>query len=392
MMSRKLIGAVLVLAVAATAAWVFLRDTNPAARIEVSAPADSDHAAADPGGQILRFASGARQLASIKVIPAETAPVPLSEPLPGRIAYNESFTSRLSVPIAGRVTAVRADAGDNVRAGAPLVVVDAPELAAAHSDVQKAQADENLKRKAFDRAAKLLEAGVIARKEVESAEADLAQAVAESRRAQSRLKNLVPHGSTTDSGYVLTSPLSGVVTERQVNPGMEVRADMQAPLFIVSDPTRLWVLVDVPERSVAKVARGQPLAIEVDAYPDVVFRAVIDRVGETLDPATRRVQVRAVVDNRDRRLKPEMFARATLLADEHKRAVRVPNSALIVEGLFTYVFVERELGTFQKRKIELAVQDRQWSYMASGLAEGERVVSIGPLLLASELKSGKEKQ
>ena len=140
------------------------------------------------------------------------------------------------------------------------------------------------------------------------------------------------------------------------------------------------------------MARGQPLAIEVDAYPDVVFRAVIDRVGETLDPATRRVQVRAVVDNRDRRLKPEMFARATLLADEHKRAVRVPNSALIVEGLFTYVFVEREPGTFQKRKIELAVQDRQWAYMASGLADGERIVSVGPLLLASELKSSQEKQ
>lgn len=388
-MNRKLIGGVLVLVVAAASVWVFLRDAKPAARPDVAAPADSDHAAADPGGQVLRFASGARQLAAIKVIPAVTAPVPLSEPLPGRIAYNENLTARLSVPIAGRVTAVRADAGDNIRAGAPLVVVDAPDLAAARSDVQKALADENMKRKAYERASKLLEAGVIARKEVESTEADLAQAVAESRRAQLRLKNLVPHGATTESGYILTSPLSGVVTERQVNPGMEVRPDMQAPLFVVSDPARLWVLVDVPERSVAKVARGQPMAIEVDAYPDVVFRAVIDRVGETLDPATRRVQVRAVVDNRDRRLKPEMFARATLLADEHKRAVRVPNSALIVEGLFTYVFVEREAGTFQKRRIELAVQDRQWAYMASGLEDGERIVSVGPLLLASELKSSK---
>ena len=392
MTNRKLIGAVLVLAVAGAASWMVLHDRKPVTPSQVAAPVEPEHAATDPGGQILRFASGARQLASIKVIAAVTAPVPLSEPLPGRIAYNESVTSRLSVPIAGRVTGVRADAGDNVRAGAPLVVVDAPELAAAHSDVQKAQADESLKRKVSERASRLFEAGVIARKEVESAEADLAQAVAESRRAQSRLKNLVPRGATTDSGYILTSPLSGVVTERQVNPGMEVRPDMQAPLFVVSDPTRLWVLVDVPERSIAKVARGQPLAIEVDAYPDVVFRAVIDRVGETLDPATRRVQVRAVVDNRDRRLKPEMFARATLLADEHKRAVRVPNSALIVEGLFTYVFVEREPGTFQKRKIELAVQDRQWAYMASGLADGERIVSVGPLLLASELKSSQEKQ
>ena len=110
-MNRKLLGGVLILAVVAGLAWVFLRDAKPAARPQVAAPADSDHAAADPGGQVLRFASGARQLAAIKVIPAVTAPVPLSEPLPGRIAYNENLTSRLSVPIAGRVTAVRADAG-----------------------------------------------------------------------------------------------------------------------------------------------------------------------------------------------------------------------------------------------------------------------------------------
>ena len=339
----------------------------------------------------LRFPAGSRQLAAIRIAPVEAAPVPLSEPLPGRVAYNENFTSRLSVPIAGRVISVRADVGDSVRAGAPLIVIDAPDLAAANADVQKARADEGLKRKAAERAATLLEAGVIARKESESAEADLSQAVAESQRAQSRLKNLVPHGATTASGYVLSAPISGVVTERQINPGMEVRPDMQSPLFVVSDPSRLWIVVDVPERSIAKVQRGHPIGVEVDAYPDAVFHAVIDRVGETLDPATRRVQVRAVVDNRDRRLKPEMFARATLLADENKRAVRVRNSSLIVEGLYSYVFVEREPGAFEKRRVELSVQDRQWSYLASGLAEGERVVSVGPLLLATELKSGREK-
>ena len=78
-------------------------------------------------------------------------------------------------------------------------------------------------------------------------------------------------------------------------------------------------------------------------------------------------------------------------SDLNKRAVRVRNSSLIVEGLYSYVFVEREPGAFEKRRVELSVQDRQWSYLASGLAEGERVVSVGPLLLATELKSGREK-
>jgi cobalt-zinc-cadmium efflux system membrane fusion protein len=67
----------------------------------------------------------------------------------------------------------------------------------------------------------------------------------------------------------------------------------------------------------------------------------------------------------------------------------VPNSALIVEGLYTYLFVEIEPGTFEKRRIELVVQDRQWSYIGGNLREGERIVSTGPLLLATEIKSAK---
>lgn len=390
MMKLKIIAGVLIVGAAAVAVLAVAQPSKAPGK-ETAPAAQVPEAAADKGGQILRFPSGSRQLNAIKIEAVVSAPVPLSEPLPGRIAYNENFTSRLSVPIAGRVVSVRADVGDGVRAGAGLIVVDAPDMASARADVQKARADESLKRKAAERAGKLLEAGVIARKESESAESDLSQSMAESARAQSRLKNLVPHGATTDSGYILSSPLSGVITERQVNNGMEVRPDMPNPLFVVSDPSRLWVLVDVPERSISKVQRGNPVSIEVDAYPDHAFPAVIDRVGETLDPATRRIQVRAIVDNHDRRLKPEMFARVTLLADVHKRAVRVLNSALIVEGLYSYVFVEREPAVFEKRRVELAVQDRQWSYIGSGLTEGERVVSVGPLLLATELKDIKNK-
>ncbi len=390
MMKLKILAGVLI-AGAAAAAVIAVAQTSKEPEKEAAPVVHDAAVAAEKGGQILRFASGSRQLNAIKINAVESAPVPLSEPLPGRIAYNENFTSRLSVPIAGRVVSVRADVGDSVKAGAGLIVVDAPDMASARADVQKARSDENLKRKSAERAGKLLEAGVLARKDAESAESDLSLSMAEAERAQSRLKNLVPHGAATDSGYILSSPLSGVVTERQVNNGMEVRPDMPNPLFVVSDPTRLWVLVDVPERSIAKVQRGNPVSVEVDAYPDHSFPALIDRVGETLDPATRRIQVRAVVDNRDRRLKPEMFARVTLLADVHKRAVRVPNSALIVEGLYSYLFVEREPGVFEKRRVELAVQDRQWSYIGSGLKDGERVVSVGPLLLATELKDSKNK-
>ena len=103
---------------------------------------------------------------------------------------------------------------------------------------------------------------------------------------------------------------------------------------------------------------------------------------------TRRIQVRCSIANPGHRLKPEMYARVTLLNDQGQKAVRVPNGALVTQGLYSYVFVETQARVFAKRKVELAVQDREYAYVKSGVARGERVVVGGALLLQSELASG----
>ena len=353
-------------------------DDNPAT---VTAVAKSE-----PG--ILRFASGSPKLASIKVHPVEEFPVPLAEPLNGRIAYDENATARVSSPILGRVVRLSASAGDVVRVGDALLVLDAPDLAQAVTDAAKARADEQRKKRALDRSKLLFDAGVIPGKDFESAEADFLQARAETQRTEFRLRNLNAHaGTDSDGHYSLRSPLPGVIADRQVNPGMEVRPDLPNPLFIVTDPTRLWVIIDLPERNLSKVEAGHPVSVEVDAYPNERFRGTIQWIGQTVDPATRRIQVRCTLANPERKLKPDMYARVTLLADESKRAVRVPNSALITEGMYNFVFVEREPGVFEKRRVKLGVQDRDFSYIESGLDLGARIVAVGPLLLSAELKA-----
>jgi cobalt-zinc-cadmium efflux system membrane fusion protein len=181
--------------------------------------------------------------------------------------------------------------------------------------------------------------------------------------------------------------LAGVVVERQVTPGMELRPDQAAPLFVVSDPAHLWLLVDVPERSLARVQAGQKVGIETDAYPGVQFPGKVEKVGFGLDPATRRVQVRCSVDNADGRLRPEMFARVSFLADNNQRAVALPNGGLVTEGINTYAFVEKAPGAFEKRKVALALRGRDVSFVESGLSAGERVVVEGALLLNAEMAS-----
>ncbi|MEB0178351.1 efflux RND transporter periplasmic adaptor subunit, partial [Undibacterium sp. CCC3.4] len=87
------------------------------------------------------------------------------------------------------------------------------------------------------------------------------------------------------------------------------------------------------------------------AYPDQLFDATVDRVGLALDPNTRRIQVRGVLSNHDQKLRPEMFARISFLSDSDKKAIKVPNTSLIAEGLYSYVFVEKKEGEFQKQRV-----------------------------------------
>jgi membrane fusion protein, heavy metal efflux system len=244
-------------------------------------------------------------------------------------------------------------------------------------------ADDTRKKLAWERARTLLEHEVVPKKEVESAEADYRQAQAETRRAALRMKNLHASGSENGS-FSLKTPIAGVVAERRVTPGMELRPDLPAPLFVITDPGRLWLLVDVPERSIARIHPGQALSLETDAWPGERFAGKVERVGFALDADTRRMQVRCSVANPDGRLRPEMFARVFFLADGDRMALPVPNASLVVEGVNTHVFVETEPGVFRKRVVTLAQRGRDASFVDSGLAAGERVVTEGALLLDSE--------
>jgi cobalt-zinc-cadmium efflux system membrane fusion protein len=338
-----------------------------------------------PGEQdALRYEPGAGQLSAIKVQAVSVFPIPLAEPLNGRVTFNENVTARVSSPISGRVVSLAAQVGDTVKAGDALAVLDSPDLAGAVADLRKARADEARKKPALERAHSLYDAGVFARKDLETAEADERQAHAETERAAMRLRNLASEGGE-DGRYAVRAPIAGVIADRQLNPGMEVRPDLANPLFIITNPARLWVVIDLPERELSKVAQGQPVSVQVDAWPDDRFPARIEKIGEVVDPATRRVQVRCSLTNPERKLKPEMYARVTLLADENRTAVRLPNTALVTEGLYSYVFVEQTPGVFKRRRVQLAVQDRDYSYVASGVEPAERVVVAGAVLLNSEL-------
>ena len=335
----------------------------------------------EPG--IVRFSAGAPQLASIRAEAVKSFPMPSADPVNGRFVFDENATARVSSPLTGRVIKLHAEVGERVAKGAVLLEIDAPDLAAAEADLAKAKSDELRKRLAFERARNLHENEVIARKDFEAADADYQQAQADSQRAALRLRSLNASGHE-NGRFLLRAPVAGVVVERQVNPGQEVRPDLQAPLFLITDVSRLWVNADVPEKSLANVHVGQTVSLETDAYPDQHFTASVERIGVAVDPGTRRVQVRCAVKNMDLRLKPEMFTRVSFLADGERTGLQVHNTSLIIDGIYSWVFIEKSVGVYEKRKVTLVGRGNEHSFVEGGIVAGERVVTEGALLLNSE--------
>jgi cobalt-zinc-cadmium efflux system membrane fusion protein len=349
------------------------------------APADNKAVAEHVSSDTLRFAADAPQLLFLQILPVGAYPEPLVEALNARVSYDDNHTARVFSPLAGRVLKIAAETGQQVKAGDPLLVLDSPDFALAASDSAKAQADQLRKKEAYERAKQLYEVKGIARKDVESAEADWHQAEAEAQRARARMKNLSSETNNSESHFILRAPIGGVITERQVSSGTEVRPDASVPLFVITDPRHLWVLVDLPERQLDKVHVGGSMNIEVDAYPETTFNGRVSVIAGALDPVTRRIQVRCEVDNPALKLKPEMFARVTPVGGKNTALPRVPNAALVTQGLYSFVFVEQSPGVLQRRRVTLATQGSQYSYVSNGLQAGERVVSTGALLLNAEL-------
>jgi cobalt-zinc-cadmium efflux system membrane fusion protein len=363
-------------ALAAALAWHGAAPAHPAAAAIPLAKPQSE-----PG--LVHFPPADPQLSFLKIAVVDARALPLAEPVAGRIAYDEDRTSRIASPVLGRVTAQRVEVGDSVRAGQLLAELDSPDLAGAQADAHKADADQERKRLALARAKELLQADVLARKDYENADADLRQADAEARRARQRIGNLHAD-SAVDGRFRLLAPIAGVVADKQINIGQEVRPDQANPLLVISDLRRVWAIADVPERVAVRLRPGQPVALETDAWPGETFRGTIARIGVVVDPATRRVQVRCALDNADGRLKPDMFARIAFVRDGAARALPVPNTALVTEGLYNYVFVERAPGTFEKRRVHVALGGPVQSWIDTGLNPRERIVTEGALLLGAE--------
>lgn len=337
----------------------------------------------------LRFPPGHPQLALLGTAEARSSG-DVTVDLPARLGWNEERTERLYPAFAGRVTAIKADVGQQVRAGAPLLLLASPDFGAAQADTAKARADQAFAQQGLRRQRELFEAGIVARKDLEQAEAESARAQAEVARAQARTSLYGGNGAVVNQQLALSATTAGVVVARNVNPGQELRPDQGGePLFVVSDPSTLWVQIDARETDVASLRPGAAFTLQVSAYPGATFEGRVGAASDFIDPGTRTIKIRGVVANADRRLKAEMLATARV-QESHAGGVVIPAESVILRGTDHTVFVQTEPGVFEPRAVKLGHEGQREAIVTAGLKAGDRVAAQNVLLLARQFQVAQE--
>ncbi len=341
-------------------------------------------------GEQLRFAPNHPQLALIGLVSATPAQT-ITVDLPARMIWNEEHTQRIYPAFAGRVSAIQADVGQAVSAGSVLAQLASPDFGMAQADTAKARADARLSGNALQRQRELFDAGIVARKDLDQAEADAARSLAEVQRADARTRMYGGHeGGSVNQSLAISASIKGVVVERNLNPGQEVRPDQSGvgvpPLFVVTDPTTLWVQIDARESEVATLRLGATFELIVPTLPGQKFEGRVTAAADYIDPITRTIKVRGLVANPARLLKAEMLATARIQRNIGPGVV-VPSRAVALQGAKNTVLVQVQPGVFETREVQLSYQGPQESVVSSGVAAGEQVVSENMLLLAREFRN-----
>jgi len=351
------------------------------------------------------------QWAGLRVLPVESYTFRTEQITDGNIAINDDTTTPVFSPYSGRVTKVIAKLGDEVKQGDPLMAVEASEVVQAQNDLvtslstlSTARAQLKLAEANEKRQHELYLAKSGALKDWLQSQADLASAQnalrsAETTRgaARNRLRILgksageiatlenSPGRQQMNPEAIVRAPIGGTVVQRQVGVGQYIASAASGatsnPVYSIGDLSTVWLIANVRETDARLVRIGQAVDVRVLAYPGRVFNAQIAWIAPSIDAATRRLPVRAEVDNSDGALKPQMFASFSIITGTDVAAPAIPASAVIYEGDKAHVWVALDDGSVASRNIRVGRTNDTMVEVTQGLTAGEKIVASGTLFI-----------
>jgi cobalt-zinc-cadmium efflux system membrane fusion protein len=322
----------------------------------------------------------------------------------GKIAVNEDSSTPIFSPYAGRVTKLLAKPSDHVERGQPLFVIEATDTVQALNDyatalttLNTARSKLNLAQIVEKRQNDLYAGKAVPLKDWQQAQADLTAAQNDLRAAETAVEaahnrlRILGRSEEQIQAFQKTrqisadtpiySPIAGTVVQRKVGPGQFISSGASDPVFVIGDLSTIWLTAFVRESEAADVRVGQDIDFRVLALPGQVFKARINYVAAAIDPTSRRLLVRAIVDNKQGLFKPEMFASVTIYAGDPRKSVGVPKEALIYEGDHVRLWVAHDDKSIELREVETGLTNGDLVEVRNHLKAGEKVVTKGSLFI-----------
>jgi cobalt-zinc-cadmium efflux system membrane fusion protein len=326
------------------------------------------------------------QLTHVQVVTVKASSLPRTLRLTGAVAYNAFKTTPVITQVGGPVSRILVLPGQQVKQGQPMLEVSSPDYSQLLDAYLKAADSYRLADKNYARAKDLYEHHAIAERDLEQAESDRAQAEADRNAAEQGMKILGIQNpedlakAPSSAQIPVLAPISGEVVERLVSPGQVMQAG-QTQAFTISDLSQVWVLVNVYQADLAYVRDGDDVVVQTDAYPDA-FHGKVSYVSPAVDPNTRTLQARVVVDNKGEKLKRDMYCTVTLTAGTVSNAIAVPDAAVLRDDENQpFVYVAMTSNQFGRRAVDIGNSQNGNTQILKGLSPGDRVVGDGSLFL-----------
>ncbi|MGD2114287.1 MAG: efflux RND transporter periplasmic adaptor subunit [Acidobacteriota bacterium] len=366
---------------------------------EMPEPADAERASPGASGDehgtdVVELSP--EELGAVEIVTgrAERRRLPARLATTGEVDYEQDRIAHVSPRIPGRIDRVPASLGDEVRRGQVLAVLDSVELGRAKAEFLAAKTREELALENYEREKGLHEDRISSEKEMLEARAAHLEAMATRETAEETLHlyglsdqrvDALEPGSPGASLLEVRAPIGGRVVQKHATLGELARPSES--LFTIADLGRVWIWIDVFERDLAAVHRGDEVEVRVESFPERTFEGEVTYLSPEVDPETRTVRARIDVPNPDGLLRPGMFADVRL-TDPHVAGVEtlvVPQAALVRRGEERLVFEPLDGGRFVARAVETGRRVDGVVEVLSGLEPGDRVVTEGSFFLKSEL-------
>jgi membrane fusion protein, heavy metal efflux system len=326
------------------------------------------------------------QMSHVQVVTVQPTRLTRTLRLTGAVAYNAFKTTPVITQVGGPVSRILVVPGQKVKVGQPMLDVSSPDYSQLLDAYLKAADSFRLAEKNYAREKDLYQHHAVAQRDLEQAESDRNQAQADLNAAEQGMKILgIKNPSelaknSTSAQIPVLAPIGGEVVERLVSPGQVVQAG-QTQAFTISDLSTVWVLANVYQADLALVRSGDDVTVQTDAYPGT-FHGRISYVSPALDPNTRTLQARIVVDNPGEKLKRDMYCTVTVTAGSIANAIAVPDSSILRDdNNQPFVYVAIDANQFGRRDVDIGQSESGQTQILKGISVGERVVGDGSLFL-----------